>query len=64
MNLTSVVQCPNCDGQGAYYTYGERVTCKACRGKGRVICRSCFSEYGDDPSDIENIRRIMDQMPD
>ncbi|KAL9183767.1 hypothetical protein ACHAXT_004623 [Thalassiosira profunda] len=63
-NGTRAVPCPNCDGVGTYVAYGELVTCRACRGKGRVICRSCFSEYGDDPNDIENIRRIMDQMPD
>jgi hypothetical protein len=60
---TRAVKCPNCD-DGTYVTYGQRVLCKACRGKGRVICRSCFFEYGDDPNDIENIRRIMDQIPD
>lgn len=60
---TRAVPCPNCD-DGTYVTYGERVVCKACRGKGRVICRSCFSEYDDDPNDIENIRRIMDRIPD
>jgi len=63
-NGTRAVPCPNCDGVGTYITYGEQVICKACRGKGRVICRTCFSEYGDDPNDIENIRRIMDRMPD
>jgi hypothetical protein len=62
-NGTRAFPCPNCD-DGTYVTYGERVMCKACRGKGRVICRECFSRYGDDPSDIENIRRIMDQIPD
>ncbi len=62
-NGTRAVKCPNCD-DGTYVTYGERVVCKACRGKGRVICRECFSQYDDDPSDIENIRRIMDQIPD
>jgi len=62
-NGTRAVKCPNCD-DGTYVTYGERVVCKACRGKGRVICRECFSKYDDDPSDIENIRRIMDQIPD
>lgn len=62
-NGTRAVPCPNCD-DGTYVTYGERVICKACRGKGLVICRSCFSKYGDDPNDIENIRRIMDQIPD
>lgn len=62
-NGTRAVPCPNCD-DGTYVTYGERVMCKACRGKGRVICRVCFSRYGEDPSDIQNIRRIMDQIPD
>ena len=62
-NGTRAVKCPNCD-DGTYITYGERVVCKACRGKGRVICRECFGQYDDDPSDIENIRRIMDQIPD
>ncbi len=60
---TRAVPCPNCD-DGAYITYGQKVICRACRGKGRVICRKCFSEYGDDPNDIESIRRIMDQIPD
>jgi hypothetical protein len=60
---TRAVACPNCD-DGTYVAYGERVVCPACRGKGRVICRSCFSKYGDNPNDIENIRRIMDQIPD
>jgi len=60
---TRAVPCPNCD-DGTYFTYGQRVICKTCRGKGRVICRKCFSEYGDDPNDIEKIRRIMDQIPD
>ena len=62
-NGTRAVKCPNCD-DGTYMTYGERVVCRACRGKGRVICRACFGEYGEDPSDIKNIRRIMDQIPD
>ena len=60
---TRAVPCPNCD-DGTYATYGQRVVCKACRGKGRVICRSCFDKYGDDPNDIKNIRRIMDRIPD
>lgn len=60
---TRAVKCPNCD-DGTFVTYGERVVCNACRGKGRVICRDCFSKYGDDPADIENIRRIMDRIPD
>jgi hypothetical protein len=62
-NGTRAVTCPNCD-DGTYVTYGERVVCKACRGKGRVICRKCFREYGGDPADIKNIRRIMDRIPD
>ena len=60
---TRAVKCQNCD-DGTYISYGQQVTCKACRGKGRVICRACFGEYGDDPYDIENIRRIMDRIPD
>ena len=63
-NGTRAVSCPNCDGMGKYWTYGEQVVCNACRGKGFVICRSCFSDYDDDPNDIANIRRIMDRLPD
>ena len=64
-NGTRVTSCPNCGGQGSYVTYGERVRCTACRGKGVVICRSCFNDYGDiDPSDIEAVRRFMDRIPD
>ncbi|KAL3801010.1 hypothetical protein HJC23_002303 [Cyclotella cryptica] len=58
---TRVVPCPNCDG-GTYKAYNQKVVCKACRGKGRVICRKCFSEYGDDPNDIEGIRKIVDDI--
>ena len=62
-NSTRAISCPNCD-DGTYVTYGERVICKACRGKGRVICRTCFSQYGNDPNDIEGIRQLMDKIPD
>jgi hypothetical protein len=62
-NGTRAISCPNCD-DGTYVTYGERVICKACRGKGRVICRTCFSQYGNDPNDIEGIRQLMDKIPD
>jgi hypothetical protein len=60
---TRVVPCPNCDG-GTYVTYNQKVVCNACRGKGRVICRKCFNEYGDDPNDIERIRKIVDDILD
>jgi len=56
--------CPNCDAQGYYVTYGQKVKCNACKGRGLVICRSCFSYYGEDPGDIESIREIMSKMPD
>mmetsp|Transcript_34009 Transcript_34009/g.65303 ORF Transcript_34009/g.65303 Transcript_34009/m.65303 type:complete len:417 (+) Transcript_34009:95-1345(+) len=59
---TRAVPCPNCD-DGTYVTYGQRVVCKACRGKGLVICRACFSQY-DTPNDIESIREVVDKIPD
>ncbi|KAL7472533.1 hypothetical protein ACHAXS_012893 [Conticribra weissflogii] len=59
---TRAVPCPNCD-DGTYVTYGQRVVCKACRGKGLVICRACFDQY-DTPNDIESIREVMDKIPD
>lgn len=62
-NSTRAISCPNCD-DGTYVTYGKRVICKACRGKGRVICRTCFSQYGNDPNDIESVRQLMDKIPD
>jgi hypothetical protein len=58
---TRLVSCPNCD-DGTYVTYNRRVECKACRGKGVVICRNCFNEYGENPSDLEGIRRLVDEL--
>ena len=58
------VPCPNCDAQGYYKTYGSTVKCNACRGRGLVICRTCFSNYDEDPTDIEAIRDVMSRMPD
>lgn len=63
-NDSRCVGCPNCDAEGYYLAYGRRVKCNACKGRGLVICRSCFSYYGDDPSDIERIREIMSRIPD
>jgi hypothetical protein len=63
-NDSRCVGCPNCDAQGYYVTYGRQVKCNACRGRGLVICRSCFSYYGEDPADIESVREIMSKMPD
>ena len=49
--------CPNCDGEGGYVAQGGvAVSCKACRGTGRVVCRACFTGDG---YDIEQIRRDM-----
>jgi hypothetical protein len=62
-NDSRCVPCPNCDG-GYYTTYGRRVKCNACKGRGLVICRACFDYYGEDPTDIEEIRRIMSRNPD
>jgi hypothetical protein len=45
-------------------TYGGRLICNACGGKGRVMCHTCFSKYGDNPNDIKKIRKIMDQTLD
>ena len=63
-NDSRCVGCPNCDAEGYYMAYDRRVKCNACKGRGLVICRSCFSYYGDDPSDIERIREIMSRIPD
>lgn len=63
-NDTRVVGCPNCDAVGYYISYGKKVTCNCCRGKGLVICRDCFSEYDEDPNDIERIRDFMSRIPD
>lgn len=61
---TRTVPCPNCDGVGYYMTYGREVKCNCCNSSGRVICRSCFNLYGEDPSDIEEIRKFMARLPD
>jgi hypothetical protein len=63
-NDSRAVPCPNCDGIGYYYTYGKEVKCNCCKGRGRVICRECFSWYGDDPEDIDKIRELMMRIPD
>jgi hypothetical protein len=63
-NDSRCVGCPNCDAEGYYMAYGRRVKCNACKGRGLVVCRSCFSNYGDNPSDIERIREIMSRIPD
>lgn len=64
-NDTRVVPCPNCDNSSGYYvTYGKSVKCNCCKGRGYVICRSCFDQYNEDPSDIESIREMMSRMPD
>ena len=62
---TRQVPCPNCDGVGTYLAMGDRsVTCNSCQGRGYVICRSCFSHYNEDPSDVEAIRELMRRRPD
>jgi len=61
---TRVVPCPNCDGVGYYMTYGREVKCNCCKGRGLVICRTCFSWYDEDPADIESIREFMSRLPD
>ena len=64
-NDTRRVPCPNCDGVGRYTAMGGKsVQCTSCRGRGFVICRACFSDYDDDPYDIEGIREIMSRLPD
>ena len=64
-NDTRTVPCPNCDNSSGYYvTYGKSVKCNCCKGRGYVICRSCFDQYNEDPSDIESIREMMSRMPD
>ena len=63
-NDSRCVDCPNCDMNGYYMAYERKVKCNACKGRGLVICRSCFSRYNDDPADIESIRKIMSRMPD
>lgn len=63
-NDSRCVGCPNCDAEGYYMAYDRKVKCNACKGRGLVICRSCFAYYGDDPADVERIREIMSRMPD
>jgi hypothetical protein len=64
-NDTRCVPCPNCDGVGTYLATGNRtVTCTSCRGRGFVVCRSCFGSYDEDPNDIDGIRELMRKMPD
>mmetsp|Transcript_15675 Transcript_15675/g.43240 ORF Transcript_15675/g.43240 Transcript_15675/m.43240 type:complete len:395 (-) Transcript_15675:342-1526(-) len=64
-NDTRCVPCPNCEGLGSYDAMGNRmVKCTSCRGRGFVICRSCFDYYDEDPNDIEAIRELMSRMPD
>ena len=54
---TRAVPCPNCEAMGGYTAMGSvAVACKACRGKGRVVCRACFVGDG---YDIEAIRQKM-----
>ena len=62
---TRCVPCPNCDGVGRYEATGGRfVDCTSCRSRGFVICRECFAQYGEDPSDLAAIRDLMAKMPD
>jgi hypothetical protein len=62
---TRQVPCPNCDGIGTYVAMGGRsVKCSSCRGRGFVVCRSCFGYYEEDPYDIEAIRDLMAKRPD
>lgn len=63
-NDTRIVGCPNCDAVGFYTSYNRRVKCNCCKGKGLVICRTCFSQYDDDPYDIEGIRDFLSRIPD
>lgn len=53
------------DGVGTYVAMGGRtITCTSCRGRGFVVCRSCFSKYDEDPNDLEAIRELMSRFPD
>ena len=63
-NDSRAVPCPNCDAMGYYVTYGQSVTCNACKGRGLVMCRACFSDYNEDPYDIEAVRDFMSKLPD
>jgi hypothetical protein len=62
---TRCVSCPNCDGVGQYVAMGGRsIQCACCKGRGFVICRSCFDFYDQDPNDLVSIRQIMSKMTD
>jgi hypothetical protein len=62
---TRQVPCPNCDGIGTYVAMvGRSVQCSSCRGRGFVVCRSCFGYYEEDPYDIGAIRDLMSRRPD
>ena len=64
-NDTRCVPCPNCDAVGTYVAMGNRtVKCTSCRGRGYVMCRTCFDRYDEDPYDIDAIRETMARMPD
>jgi hypothetical protein len=64
-NDTRRVPCPNCDGVGTYVAMGGKtISCTSCNGRGFVICRDCFDQYGKDPYDIDTIREMMRRMPD
>jgi len=64
-NNTRRIPCPNCDGVGTYLAMGGRsAPCTSCCKRGYVVCRSCFEFYGEDPYDIEGIRKRMSNMPD
>jgi len=56
--------CVNCDAVGFYSSYGQRVKCKACKGSGQTVCRTCFSELGIEANDLEGVREFMRGRPD
>lgn len=57
-NNEKIVPCPNCDGHGSYFSYGQVTACNSCRTQGFVVCRACFQ---GDPYDIEAIRADVDR---
>jgi hypothetical protein len=60
---TRKTPCPNCDGLGDYVAAGGRtVVCTSCRGRGFVICRSCFSYYKENPNDLDAIREVVSRL--
>jgi ferredoxin len=52
---TQLVACPLCEERGA------QQACKACRGSGQVVCRSCFD---GNPWDIDAVRARARRRPD